>query len=274
MDLTSTGTILVGSRYQVQWGNARQVTQAVVLATGAQNDMKAREAQNPSVAVAAPAAQSTKPPVKRPRVQKNEKGKELARMVAVGQGQVAAPIGPEGVPAPVAVALPATVSLIVPAPTTPSGPSVEVPVTVAPSLPVTAPAPSVPAPTTPSGPSVEVPVAVLMYARHVTAPSDSTTPSVQVSEEVPGTTPTIRRPTIRIQRQSDDTVAAVLTGVQALLVAQNTKFSKRFDAQAMMIQDLHSEVRDLCHQVHALQTLYHRAVSSEPSPPQETVVDF
>ncbi|XP_052243059.1 uncharacterized protein LOC127852964 [Dreissena polymorpha] len=68
--------ILVGSRYQVQWGNGRQVTQVVVLATGSQKEMKAREteeAQNPSVAVAAPAAQLTKPPVKRPRVKKNEK---------------------------------------------------------------------------------------------------------------------------------------------------------------------------------------------------------
>ncbi|KAH3889962.1 hypothetical protein DPMN_014029 [Dreissena polymorpha] len=161
-------------------------------------------------------------------------------MVAVGQGQVAAPIGPVGVPAPVAVALPATVSPIVPAPTTPS---VEVSVAVAPSLRVTAPAPSVPAPTTPSGPSVEVPVAVLMSAGHVIAPSDSTTLSVPVSEEVPGTTQTISRPTIRIQRQSDDTVAVVLTGVQALLVAQNTKLCKRFDAQAITIQDLHNEVR-------------------------------
>ncbi|KAH3888352.1 hypothetical protein DPMN_012385 [Dreissena polymorpha] len=286
---------MVGSRYLVQWENARQVTQAVVLATGSHDDMKARETdeeQNPSVAFGAPAA-STKPPAKRRRVKKNKKGKELARMLAVGQGQVAAPIGPVGAPEP--VALTATVSLeapatfaptmsleipaavapsafsvtesapIVPAPTTPSGPSVEVPAAVAPAVslevpaavapsafPVTASAPIVPAPTTPSGPSVEVPSAL-------------TTPSVPVSLEVPGSTLSVRRPTIRFQRQSDDTVT-ILTVVQPLLVAQN----RRFDAQAIMIQDLHRNVRDIRQHLDEAQALNRRAVSSEPS----TVVDL
>ncbi|KAH3822958.1 hypothetical protein DPMN_124752 [Dreissena polymorpha] len=86
------------------------------------------------------------------------------------------------------------------------------------------------------------------------------------SLEVPGSTLTVRRPTIRFQRQTYDTVAAILTGVQALLVAQNG----RFDAHAIMIQDLHSDVRDLRHQLNAAQALNRRAVSSEPS----TVVDL
>ncbi|KAH3713881.1 hypothetical protein DPMN_073682 [Dreissena polymorpha] len=57
-----------------------------------------------------------------------------------------------------------------------------------------------------------------------------------------------------------------------MLVAYN----RRFDAQTTMIQDLHNDVQDLQHQldtnIAAVQALYCHTASSEPSPPQATVV--
>ncbi|KAH3779593.1 hypothetical protein DPMN_157396 [Dreissena polymorpha] len=120
--------ILVGSRYQVQWGNARQVAEAVVLARVSQDNMKDREIEevqiNRNYSMAA-LATSTQPTARRGRVHKNGEGNELECIVAVGQGQVAALISPVGLPAPVVltagtVTVPAhtmfdTVSLEVPA---------------------------------------------------------------------------------------------------------------------------------------------------------------
>ncbi|KAH3851575.1 hypothetical protein DPMN_094057 [Dreissena polymorpha] len=205
-------------------------------------------------------------------------------MFAVGQGQVAALIGPVGAPAH--VALTATVSLEVSA-TLALTMSLEVPVVVAPSaVLVIAPALIVPAPTTPSGPSVQVPhrgcadrvhggtrrcCAVCFsgdcarpyctHSYHAVWPVSGSSlrfDQALCSFEVPGSTPTVRRPTIRFHRQTEDTVAVILTGVQALLVAQN----KRFDAHVIMIQDLHSDVRDLRHQLDAAQALNRRAVGT------------
>ncbi|KAH3779623.1 hypothetical protein DPMN_157427 [Dreissena polymorpha] len=63
--------ILVGSRYQVQWGNARQVAEAVVLARVSQDNMKDREIEevqiNRNYSMAALAA-STQPTARRGRV--------------------------------------------------------------------------------------------------------------------------------------------------------------------------------------------------------------